>query len=163
MVIGAAVTLPFVAAGVIWIVEVANPAELSGEAKRLLVLAGVPALSAEANRLSLIAAVLVLAGSAVAVLALVGVAMRRRWGREAAMGVFGLYAAITVPLSLAGMAAEPPGKNAWIGLLVGIGCAAVLSLLLIPSTAALFEHAEMARTRPGKERTVDDTSTGRRH
>ena len=85
---------------------------------------------------------ILVAASAVAVIALIGIALRREWAREAGMVIFGVFGLVSTLVSLSGLNAEPPAPRAGLGLLTGIGCFVVLALLLLPSTARLFSRRE---------------------
>jgi hypothetical protein len=147
LVVGLVLTVPGILAGVQFLREAGNPAAVGTETRSLLVLAGLPSGSTEAGNLSAIAGWMVLIVAALGAVALVGVAARRQWGRHAAIGIFGIFALFVVPVSIAGLASDPPGENAGLALLVGLTAACVVVLLVIPPTTLDFERAEMARLR----------------
>lgn len=97
------------------------------------------------------AAVLAITGGVVALLTLVvmiaalGVAGRRGWGREAAGFLAFVFAFVAVPISIGGLRSEPPAPGAWEGLVVGLANIAVVALLLAPRTAADVAAAERRR------------------
>ena len=87
----------------------------------------------------------VLAGlSALAILLGVNVLRRRAWAREGAMFTFGLFA-LSLPMALSGLAADPPAEGAWVGIGVGLVNIAIVILLARQSTADDVEMAERDR------------------
>jgi hypothetical protein len=77
----------------------------------------------------------------------IGVLGRRASVRHAAIGTFVVFAAITLPLSLAEIFSTDPEPTAAIGLLVAGIDIAIVVLLLRPETLNEFERAEAARER----------------
>ena len=69
----------------------------------------------------------------------------RPWAREGAFGVYGLGGAALSVLSLSGLSQDPPGRNAGLGLLVGLAALAVVVLLLLPPARADAERRVVER------------------
>jgi hypothetical protein len=76
-----------------------------------------------------------------------GLARRRPGARYAAIPVFLLFGCLSLAGSLAGLAADPPARNAALGLLNGVVCLAVVALLARQATADDFGRAEVERQR----------------
>ena len=74
-----------------------------------------------------------------------GVWRRRGSAREGAMLVFGAFALIMIPISIAGLNSGRP--DALLGLAVGVADAAVAGLLFAPSTSDDFSTVERQRVR----------------
>jgi hypothetical protein len=81
-----------------------------------------------------------------------GVLFRKGGMRHAAIGMFTLFAVITIPLAIAGIRSDTPRRGAWFGLLIGLVDAGIVWLLLAPKTADDFERVESARMRAERER-----------
>jgi len=81
-----------------------------------------------------------------------GVLFRKAGMRHAAIGLFTLFAVITIPLAIAGIRSDTPRRGAWFGLLIGLVDAGIVWLLLAPKTADDFERVESARMRAERER-----------
>ena len=76
---------------------------------------------------------------------LYGLATWREWAREAALGVFGLVGAGLLVLSLAGATADPPGRNAWWGVLGSMLVLAVAALAVSPPVRHAWERKAIER------------------
>ena len=97
----------------------------------------------------------VLAGLSVLAIVLgVNVLRRRAWAREGAMFMFGLFA-LSLPMALSGLAADPPAEGAWVGIAVGVVNIVVVLLLARQSTADDVEIAERDRRERREGRTSD--------
>ncbi len=77
----------------------------------------------------------------------IGVLGRRASVRHAAIGTFVVFAAVTLPLSIAEIFSPDPEPTAAIGLLIAGIDIAIVVLLLRPETLNEFERAESARDR----------------
>ena len=97
--------------------------------------------------MSTISGMVILLLAMVALIALIGVALRRQGFREAALGVFVAFAIVMIPLGLSGQMADPPGDNAMMGILVGVVSGLVVVLLAVPATSLTFDQAEVDRRR----------------
>ena len=141
--LGLAVTAPFFVTAIRLIRYAASGRAVDSATMRGLVSIGVPT-NAAGNAL-LLSGLAFLAVSSLCLLTLVGVLDRRRWGREGTMGFFGLLTLVVTPVGLAGVFADPPGRNAWSALLVAAATAGVVALLLHRATADEFERVERER------------------
>ncbi|HEX6255169.1 MAG TPA: hypothetical protein VFZ70_05100 [Euzebyales bacterium] len=101
----------------------------------------------EEGSATLIVSVVILALSMLTALQCLGVARRRQGARHAALVTFGMLSFVSLAAGLTGLQAVPRAPNAWYGVLVGMLDAAVVVLLLLPSTADDFELAERDRDR----------------
>lgn len=81
-----------------------------------------------------------------------GVLFRKSGMRHAAIGLFSLFAIITIPLAIVGIRSDTPRRGAWFGLAIGLVDAGIVWLLLAPKTADDFERVESARARAERER-----------
>jgi hypothetical protein len=92
------------------------------------------------------AVVLLPVGICEAVFAL-GLAGRRERSRINALVVFGVVALVLIAFSLVGLTADPPGRNAGLGMLLGLGHLTVAVLAVAPDVAHDIDLAEMDRER----------------
>ena len=92
------------------------------------------------------AVVLLPVGICEAVFAL-GLAGRRERSRINAMVVFGLVGIVLIAFSMVGLTSDPPARNAWLGLLLGLAHTAVAVLAVMPDVAHDIDLAEMDRER----------------
>lgn len=99
------------------------------------------------NNATVIVAGLILAISALTAGLSVGVAMRREGARHGAMLVFGVLGFIALAAAIPGLQSNPPRPGAGYGVLVGLVDLAVVTLLLIPTTADDFSLIERERER----------------
>lgn len=141
-----AVTVPFLAQGVISAVQADDPASLP-VVREALVSVGAPAQAYEASVLLWLFAGLFLTASVTALVLAAGVLLRRPWAREGALGLFGLFGFLAFASGLLGLAADPPGRNAGWALVVGLADALVVGLLLRPSSVRDVQVAELRRQR----------------
>jgi drug/metabolite transporter (DMT)-like permease len=84
----------------------------------------------------------------------VGVLLRRESVRLATIGTFAVFAAVMVPLALAGVLSGEPSTSTWVGLGAGVVDAIVVYLLAKPETKREFELAERARQARRAERSA---------
>ena len=122
-----------------------DPSRIDPEERWSLGLSGVG--FQDAGVVYLMIGIAVLAVCLVALLILAGLWRRRAWARESALFVFGVLAALSVILSIAGLASEPPGPNAGWGLALGAADGLVVALLLATGTRNEFELVEHERQR----------------
>jgi hypothetical protein len=101
----------------------------------------------ETRNLVAISAVLVLGLCILCLVLVIGVLGHRASVRHAAIGTFVVFAAVTLPLSLAEIFSPDAEPTAAIGLLVAGVDIAIVVLLLRPETVNGFERAEAARER----------------
>jgi membrane protease YdiL (CAAX protease family) len=102
----------------------------------------------EHQNLTAITAIVILTLCAITAIQGIGVLARREGVRTAAIGTFVVFAIITVPLSLSGLASdEERSDGAWVGLVIGGACALIVYLLLHRQTVGDFERVEGARSR----------------
>lgn len=109
----------------------------------------------QSQNLTGILAVMLLTLCALSVTLGIGVIARRQSMRHAAIGLFVMFAIVTVPLALGGVLSDTsstgredlPPANPWLGVLIGIVDILIVVLLVLPKTAADFERAESARMR----------------
>jgi hypothetical protein len=99
----------------------------------------------QANNAIVVSAVLIFAMSALCLLVLIGILRRRQGARHAAIMIFGVMAFAVLAVSLSGLTADPPSRNAPFGVVCGVINAVITGLLLAPSTADDFSEAEHAR------------------
>lgn len=104
--------------------------------------------SAQETRNLLAIAFFVLAIVAVYTLILsLGLYHRRQWARHGAILSFVFFAVVMLPMALGGFLAEPPAKNAWLGILLGLADLAVPALLLTEEVSDDFGDMEWYRAR----------------
>lgn len=78
------------------------------------------------------------------VVLLVGLAGRREWAREGALGVFGLSGLLLLVFSLNGLTSDPPGRHAGLGLLASVVVLGVAGLALSPGVRRDVERRTIA-------------------
>jgi hypothetical protein len=98
-----------------------------------------------ANNATVLSAALILAVCVLALGVAAGVALRREGARYAAMGMFGVLGVVALAAALGGLTSNPPAPNAVSGLACAVVNAAIVGLMLVPSTAKDFERVEHAR------------------
>jgi hypothetical protein len=76
---------------------------------------------------------------------LAGLALRREWAREGALGVFGLSGLLLLVFSLNGLTQEPRGEHADLGLLASLLVLAVAALTLSPGVRRDVEQRAIAQ------------------
>jgi hypothetical protein len=86
-----------------------------------------------------------------------GIGMRRQGSRHAGIVLFLLLGVVSLGSSLAGLTADPPADNAWLGALNGVACLATCAMLLHPRTAADFDRAEVARRASAHRSSAEQT------
>ncbi len=143
--LGMGLTVPFVNGAVQFILDGIDPNRIDLEARSVFADMGLPTGPEELGVGSMIAGVSIGLISLVTLVALIGIAFRRQWAREAGIGLFTAYAIVVTPLAISGLVADPPAPNAEIGLMVGLGSAAVVALLALPPTSLAFDLAELRR------------------
>lgn len=99
----------------------------------------------QANNAIVVSAVLIFAMSALCLILLIGILRRRQGVRHAAIVVFGLLSFGVLAVTLSGLVADPPSRNAAYGVACGVANAVIAGLLLAPSTADDFSEAEHER------------------
>jgi hypothetical protein len=145
-----ALTALFTAVGVERALAAIDP---SREARGTVLAAFAFGLSPEAaQNLTAIAAILVLAASLLGAVLGVGVLLRREAVRHAAIGTFAVFAAVMLPLSIAGVLSGRPTGTTWVALGVGIADAVIVYLLSKPETKRAFELADRSRQRRSERR-----------
>lgn len=148
--IGMLVTMPFFVTAVRLLSYSTSGREVDLSTKQGLVSVGMPT-NAAGNALLLMGSIFLIVSSLCLVL-LAGVAVRRRWGRDGAIGLFSLLTLFVLPIGVIGMLSDPPTANGGIAVATGIGTAAVVALLLRPAVADEFERIERARLHARYER-----------
>jgi hypothetical protein len=83
--------------------------------------------------------------SALCLIVLIGILRRQQGARHAAIMIFAVMAFGVLAISLSGLSADPPSRNAAYGVVCGLINAVIAGLLLAPSTAEDFSEAEHAR------------------
>jgi hypothetical protein len=99
----------------------------------------------EAQNLTGLVAIIVLGLCVLTTIEGLGVLARRQGLRHAAIGTFIAFAAVTLPLSIAGLFAEDPSRSVLVGLLIGVADALVVYLLIHGQTVLAFDRADLAR------------------
>jgi hypothetical protein len=140
-----ALTVPFTVMGVGLARNAIDPSSIGRDTYFSAV--GFGLNSVETRNLLAISAVLVLGLCILSLVLVIGVLGRRASVRHAAIGTFVVFAAVTLPLSLAEIFSADPEPTAAIGLLVAGVDIAIVILLLRPETLNEFERAESARER----------------
>jgi hypothetical protein len=158
-----ALTVPFTVMGVGMARNALDPARIDRDTYFSAV--GFGLNSVETRNLIAISAVLVLGLCILTLVLVIGVLGRRASVRHGAIGTFIVFAAVTLPLSIAEMFSEDPEPTAAIGLLIAGIDIAIVVLLLRPETLNEFERAESARERVRAARRAErlaDRSKARR-
>lgn len=158
-----ALTVPFSVMGVGMARNALDPARIDRDTYFSAV--GFGLNSVETRNLIAISAVLVLGLCILTLVLVIGVLGRRASVRHGAIGTFIVFAAVTLPLSIAEMFSEDPEPTAAIGLLIAGIDIAIVVLLLRPETLNEFERAESARERVRAARRAErlaDRSKARR-
>jgi uncharacterized membrane protein len=145
--LGGSLSVAFAWGGLQLIFDGLDPARIDRDTRSAAVQLGVPSGVRDMGVMSTISGIVILLFALVAIIALIGVALRRQGFREAALGVFAAFAIVMVPLGISGQMAEPPADNAIIGMLVGVVSALVVVLLAVPATSLTFDQAEVDRRR----------------
>jgi hypothetical protein len=140
-----ALTVPFTVMGVGMARNALDPARIDRDTYFSAV--GFGLNSVETRNLIAISAVLVLGLCILSLVLVIGVLGRRASVRHGAIGTFIVFAAVTLPLSIAEIFSEDPEPTAGIGLLIAGVDIAIVVLLLRPETFNEFERAESARER----------------
>jgi hypothetical protein len=140
-----ALTVPFTVMGVGLARNALDPSRIDRDTYFSAV--GFGLNSVETRNLFAISAVLVLGLCILSLVQVIGVLGRRASVRHAAIGTFIVFAAVTLPLSIAEIFSQDPEPTAAIGLLVAGVDIAIAVLLLRPETLNEFERAEAARDR----------------
>lgn len=140
-----ALTVPFTVMGVGMARNALDPAGIDRDTYFSAV--GFGLNSVETRNLIAISAILVLGLSILSLVLVIGVLGRRASVRHGAIGTFIVFAAVTLPLSIAEIFSEAPEPTAAIGLLIAGIDIAIVVLLLRPETLNEFERAESARER----------------
>lgn len=145
--LGGVLTIPFINGAVQFIRDAIDPSRVDLEVRSVFAQMGLSTGSGELGVGSMIAGVVVGVISLVTLVALAGIAFRRQWAREAGIGLFVAFAVVVTPLAISGLVADPPARNAGIGLMVGLASAVVVVLLAVPPTSLAFDLAELHRRR----------------
>jgi hypothetical protein len=140
-----AVTVPFTVMGVALARNALDPARIDRDTYFSAV--GFGLNSVETRNLVALSAVLVLGMCMLSLVLVAGLLGRRASVRHGAIGTFIVFAAVTLPLSIAEIFSTDPEPTAAIGLLVAGIDIAIVALLLRPETLNEFERAESARDR----------------
>lgn len=140
-----ALTVPFTVIGVGLARDALDPSRIDRDA--YLSAVGFGLNSVETRNLTTISAVLVLGLCILSLVLVIGVLGRRASVRHAAIGTFVVFAAVTLPLSIAEIFSKDPEPTAAIGLLIAGIDVAIVVLLLRPETLNEFERAESERDR----------------
>jgi hypothetical protein len=77
----------------------------------------------------------------------VGLWLRRQWARDAAYLVFGVTGFLATVVTLSGVLGDSGGRNAVVGLAVGLTLLAVTALVAAPACAADFDRVARDRDR----------------
>ena len=109
----------------------------------------------EAQNFTGLTAIIVLCLCVLTTIEGIGVLARRQGPRHAAIGTFVAFAAVTLPLSIAGLFAEDPSGSVVVGLLIGLADALVVYLLVHGQTVLAFDRADLARERARAAREAD--------
>jgi hypothetical protein len=99
----------------------------------------------QGNNAVVVSAVMIFIVSTLCLVVLIGILRRQQGARHAAIMIFGVLAFGVLAVSLSGLSADPPSRNAAYGVVCGLINAAITGLLLAPSTADDFSEAEHAR------------------
>lgn len=153
-----AVTALFTVLGVDMARDALDPSRIDRET--ILNAIGLGLNREETQNLKGMVAVVLLALCTVAAVLGIGVLRRREGVRHAAIGTFFVFAAITIPLAVTGIASEDPPPGVVIGLAIGVIDAVIVYLLARPQTMAEFERAEAQRDRVRAERRAARRSAG---
>ncbi len=149
--LGAVLTIPFLNGAVQFILDGIDPSRIDLEARSVFAQMGLPTGAEELGVGSMIAGAAIGLISLVTLVTLIGIAFRRQWAREAGIGLFTAYAIVVTPLAISGLVADPPARNAGIGLMVGLASALVVVLLALPPTSLAFDLAELHRKQGGED------------
>jgi hypothetical protein len=109
----------------------------------------------EAQNFTGLTAIIVLGLCVLTTIEGLGVLAKRQGLRHAAVGTFITFAAVTLPLAIAGLFAENPNRSVLVGLLIGLADALVVYLLIHGETVLAFDRAEAARERARHARQAD--------
>jgi hypothetical protein len=145
-----AVTLFFLVPGVQLLLQAMDPSRIPEETYLQGIAFGLG--DTETQNLTTILAFIMLGICLLSAVLALGVLFRKGGMRHAAIGLFTLFAIITIPLAIAGVRADTPRRGAWFGLAIGLVDAGIVWLLLAPKTADDFERVESARHRAERER-----------
>lgn len=140
-----ALTVPFTVMGVGLARNAIDPTRIERETYFSAV--GFGLNSVETRNLVAISAVLVIGLCILSLVLVIGVLGRRASVRHGAIGTFVVFAAVTLPLSIAEIFSPEPEPTSAIGLLIAGVDIAIVVLLLRPETLNEFERAEAARER----------------
>ena len=141
------ITVPFLINGIQLARSTADPEALRLEVREALILSNVNPGEREAANYARALSIIMLSVCAVTIAIAVGLLRRREGAHHAGIVVFSLLAVISIGASVAGLSADPPAPRAGLGLLAGIGHAAVVALLFRRSTMDDIEGAESLRLR----------------
>lgn len=148
-----ALTVPFTVIGVGFARDALDPARVDPDTYVRAI--GFGLNSVETRNLLTVSAVLVLGLCILSFVLVIGVLGRRASVRHAAIGTFVVFAAVTLPLSIAEIFSQDPEPTAAIGLLIAGIDIAIVILLLRPETLNEFERAESARDRVRADRRAE--------
>lgn len=148
-----AITALFTVFGVDMALQALDPDRIGRDS--MLTAIGLGLTREETQNLKGMVSVVVLALCAISAVLGMGVLRRREGVRHAAIGMFFLFTAITIPLAITGLASEDPPAGVLIGLAIGVLDAVIVYLLLRPQTMAEFERAEAERDRIRAERRAE--------
>lgn len=151
-----AVTVVFTVLGVDMARDALDPSRIGRE--NFLNAIGLGLTRTETQNLKGMVAVVLLSLCAVAAVLGIGVLRRREGVRHAAIGVFFVFTAITIPLAITGIASDDPPPGVVVGLAIGVLDAVIVFLLARPQTMAEFERAEAERDRVRAERRAERAS-----
>lgn len=140
-----ALTVPFTVMGVGLARNALDPTRIDRETYFSAI--GFGLSSVETRNLIAISAMLVLGLCILSLVLVIGVVGKRASVRHAAIGTFIVFAAVTLPLSIAEIFSQDPEPTAAVGVLIAVIDIAIVVLLLRPETLNEFERAEAARER----------------
>lgn len=141
------VTAPFLVNAVNLARATSDEATLRLQVRETLILNNVNPGEREATNYARYLSIIMGIISVVTIAIAVGILRRREGAQHAGIVVFGVLAVISIGASIAGLNADPPAPRAGLGLLTGLGNAAITVLLLLRSTMDDIEGAESLRTR----------------
>jgi hypothetical protein len=139
-----AVTVPFVVDGIGLLSLASNPDAADADLKRDIIILGTGSGAGQVANYARIVGGIFLLISAICWLLAFGVLRRKQGALNAAVGVFGLLAIVTIVLAVTGLDSAP---NAGFALILGIVEVAVVFLLTRRSTISDVERKEMVRAR----------------
>lgn len=146
------VTAPFLVNAVTLARATSDEADLRLQVREALILNNVNPGEREATNYARYLSIIMGVVSLVTIAIAVGIFRRREGAQHAGIVVFSVLALVSIGASVAGLNADPPAPRAGLGLMTGLGNAAITVLLLMRSTMDDIEGAESLRTRAHWER-----------